>query len=80
MILSQTLLVESRILSCLIFPKFRKKKKPTLCPGAPLCIWALLHKALRKHVLTQSLTMSAHTIFYNSICLCPPGAGVGDCC
>lgn len=40
----------------MILPKFREKKKPTLCPRPPLCIWALLHKALHKHVLTWSLT------------------------
>lgn len=37
------------------FSKFREKKKPTLCPRVPLCIWALLQKALHKHVLTWSL-------------------------
>lgn len=40
--------------SCMIFPKFREKKS-ALCPRAPLCIWALLHKVLHKHVLTWSL-------------------------
>lgn len=40
----------------MIFPKYREKKKFSLCPRAPLCIWVLLNKALHKHVLTWSLT------------------------